>query len=61
MENNILEVNQQRRGRYNKVSDECRNRVLSEAENGGDWKLVAVANGVNYKTAYEWLRKGSIP
>ncbi|PSN37349.1 hypothetical protein C0J52_18809 [Blattella germanica] len=24
-----------RRGRYNKVSDECRSRILSEAENGG--------------------------
>lgn len=50
-----------RRGKYNKISDECRNRILRVANNNGDWKLIAEANGVCYKTAHDWLRKGGIP
>lgn len=47
------------RGRYNKASDAARARVIQEAEAGGDWKMVARANGIPYKTAHDWLRKGN--
>lgn len=49
------------RGVYKKTSKESRDRVLSVAENGGDWKIVAEAHEVPYKTAYNWLRNGGQP
>ena len=51
----------QRRGKYTKVLNECHERILTEAINGGAWKLIAAANGVKYKTAHDWIRKGSVP
>jgi transposase len=49
------------RGVYKKTSKESRDHVLRIAENGGDWKLVAEAHEIPYKTAYGWLRNGGQP
>jgi hypothetical protein len=35
-----------RRGGYNKNRDSAKRRVLAVAEAGGDWKAVAIANGM---------------
>ena len=48
-----------KRGRYNCTRNaDVKKRVLAAAENG-DWKTVAVANGIPIPTAYGWLRRGT--
>jgi transposase len=49
------------RGSYKKTDEETRQRVLRAADNGGDWKMVAEANGIPYKTAYSWIRNAGQP
>jgi transposase len=49
------------RGSYKKIPKESRDRVLRAAQNGNDWKAVAVANDVPYRTAYGWLMNGGQP
>ena len=49
----------EKRGRYRCVKNaDVKRRVLAAVENG-DWKSVAIANGVPVQTAYGWLRKGT--
>lgn len=57
MDNNNTQTT---RGTYNKASTETRRRVIHESEIGGDWKAVALANGVLYKTAYHWVSSGEV-
>ena len=48
-----------KRGKYHCIKNvDVKKRVLAAAENG-DWKSVAIANGVAVQTAYGWLRKGT--
>jgi transposase len=43
------------RGPYKKISKESRDRVVQVANAGGDWKAVAEAHEISYRTAYGWL------
>ena len=49
-----------RRGPYNKIVNDARARVINEAENSGDWKMMAQANGIAYKTAFNWVNSGRV-
>lgn len=57
MEHNANIVRRQR-GPYKSFNDDVRFRIMAEAENGGDWKTMARAIGVPYKTGHDWIRKG---
>jgi transposase len=46
------------RGNYKKYNEHLKQRILREAESGGDWINLAEANEVPYKTAYNWLTSG---
>ncbi len=35
-------------------------RIITIFENGGDWATAAEHNGVKYKTAYGWIRRGMV-
>ena len=53
-----------RRGKYRRSTAAERSRVLAAAaaDNGsGDWRAVALANGVSPSTAYGWLMKDGQP
>lgn len=41
---------------YNSYSQDVRLRVLKAAQDGDNWKAVALHNGVTEKTAYGWAR-----
>lgn len=45
------------RGKYNKISQNDRARIVKAHEEGRDWRTIASALGVNTRTAYEWLKK----
>lgn len=47
------------RKHYKKYTEEDRERIVSCAERGDDWAALAVELGINYKTAFSWLRPGS--
>lgn len=39
------------------ISPECKNRVISSYDDGGDWLEVAESLGVKRKTALTWIRR----
>ena len=41
--------------KYNKISAEFCQRIITAAQDGDDWQSLAEALGVNYKTAYTWI------
>ena len=49
------------RGPYRRIPEEARNRVLREVNEGGDWKAVAAAYDIKYKTAHHWIRMEGAP
>lgn len=57
---NAYSINLQSVGTYHKPGD-AKRRVLAVANVDGDWKAVAIANGVPVQTAYGWIRKGDKP
>ena len=49
-----------KRSPYKKQADEStRNRVIAAADAGEDWIAVAIANGVNPRTARNWILRDS--
>lgn len=49
------------RGAYQKTSVEARDRVLAAAASGRNWKAIAEAHEIPYKTAYCWLQNEGQP
>ena len=47
-----------KRGTYRTPATfDARSRVVASVMEGGDWKSVALANGIKIGTAYNWVRK----
>jgi len=46
------------RKKYASPSDQDRKRIVECANRGDDWKTLAETLGINYKTAYGWMRSG---
>ena len=44
------------RGPYSRIAQAVRTRTVRLANNGGNWRDLAEQLGVNYKTAYTWIR-----
>lgn len=52
--------NMARPKRYNRISNDVRKRIIRAFEQGENWRMVAEMNGVNYRTAYNWLTSGNL-
>ena len=55
---NVYESGQYRRARYATTTARDRVQIIECSNCGGDWKALAATLGVNYKTAYTWIRSG---
>ena len=49
-----------KRGTYRRTGEE-KARVLAAHDGSGDWRAVAMANGVSIGTAYGWIRRSDAP
>ena len=48
-----------RRGKYNRSTENIRQRIIDAANRADDWAAIAAANGVKKQTAYTWVKQGT--